>query len=107
MSQKYTEPKNLRETLDYIKMTIRRMDDGEIWRGDAAGNIVGATLCNNTYEFEEYAEQYPDMITLTDLAADLELEEETPETIHSHATSFEWLTLRTLVERLDKLVTKN
>lgn len=114
MLSSYTPPKNLREMLDYIKETIRRMDNGELWRGDAAGNIVGATLCNNTCECEQFYEQYPDLETLVELAADLETEDEIPEANpypgrSSRALSDAWAEagwheLRTLLAKLDKIV---
>lgn len=109
MQSSYTPPKNLREILDYIKKTIQRVDNGELWRGDAAGNIVGATLANNTCRCEQFYEQHPDLETLVEIAAELETEDTDlatgPAQTLSEAWAEErWHELRVLLAKLDSTV---
>lgn len=69
---RYKEPASLVEIINYIDQTLKRTD---LPVDDIAGNIVGATLGNNSIEVRELFGDFPELYEITELAASLELTE--------------------------------
>lgn len=65
-------PESISEIVNHIELTLRRTD---IPVDDIAGSIVAVTLGNNSIEVRDYFDELPELHTVAELAADLELTE--------------------------------
>lgn len=72
----YREPETFAAVLTAIEQSIRRQMEAELTISVASANIVGVTLANNSMEIRNYFEHFPELVDLTELAADLEWQAE-------------------------------
>jgi hypothetical protein len=75
MNKEYIEPKTLNEVLRAIEDVIEQVNSrGDI--GKASWRITSLTLANNSLEIEDFYGRFPELLDLTDIAADLEWQAE-------------------------------
>ena len=72
-TMKYIQPKNIQETLIYIKQTIGRVNSRELTVEQGAANIVGATAGNTSYVVDAFFVEYPTLVDFIDLCEDAEI----------------------------------
>jgi hypothetical protein len=105
MSKEYIEPKNVREMIDEIGDVLMRADNGELSVSNAASNIVCSTIANNSCDYHEIIERYPDLGVLVEKCADIEAEYDViTDPAIKHMFDLQWYAVHKLHEKLDKLV---